>query len=416
MATRRHEDQLDETLGARPLGERLVATRALTLALAEPLSDADATIQPHPDASPAKWHLAHTTWFLETFVLRDHVPGYALHDERFAFLFNSYYEGEGERHARARRGMISRPSLDEIRVWRGVVDAALASALPTLPDDALTLIALGIEHEQQHQELFLTDILATFAENPGEPVYAPSDARRDQASKAMVFVAGREGLVEIGTSAGFAFDCEGPRHRALLHPHAIADRCVTNNEWAEFIADGGYDSAALWLSEGWDWCQREKVNAPLYWRGEGAAFTLAGRRPLDPAAPVAHISYYEADAFARWLGKRLPTEYEWEDAFVSADPRQGNQLDHATAVMPQPGGGPFGDVWQWTQSAFLPYPGFAPQEGTVGEYNGKFMCGQFVLKGASCATPRGHSRATYRNFFPAAARWQFSGVRLAQDC
>jgi len=434
VATRRHEEQLDDTLGAR-----LFATRALTTALAEQLSDADATIQPHPDASPGKWHLAHTTWFLETFVLRDHAPGYVLHDERFAFLFNSYYEGEGERHARARRGMISRPSLDEIRAWRVVVDAALAAALPTLPPEALTLIALGIEHEQQHQELFLTDILATFAENPTEPAYSrhcePIDFAQDKlprsgsgaihlprldlrASLAMKrkWLPGREGLVEIGASSNnFAFDCEGPRHRALLHPHAIANRCVTNGEWAEFITDGGYDSAALWLSEGWAWRQREAVTAPLYWRGKGEAFTLAGRQPLDPAAPVAHISYYEADAFARWAGKRLPTEFEWEDAFASADPTQGHQLDAASAAMPRPGGGPFGDVWQWTQSAFLPYPGFKPEEGTVGEYNGKFMCGQFVLKGASCATPRGHSRASYRNFFPAAARWQFTGVRLAQD-
>ena len=409
MATRRHEEQLDETLGAR-----LFATRALTLALAEPLSDADATIQPNPDASPAKWHLAHTTWFFETFVLRDHVPGYEVHDERFAFLFNSYYEGEGERHARARRGMISRPSLNEIRVWRAAVDEALAAAFPMLPQVALTLVALGIEHEQQHQELLLTDILATFAENPTEPVYAPSSPPLTFPSEPMRFLPGREGLVEIGASAGFAFDCEGPRHRALLHPHAIANRCVTNAEYAEFAEDGGYDEAGLWLSEGWEWRQREGVTAPLYWRGE-KAYSLAGRIPRNPAAPVAHISYYEADAFARWAGKRLPTEFEWEDAFRVADPSDGNQLDRAGAVMPKSGGGPFGDVWQWTQSAFLPYPGFTPEEGTVGEYNGKFMCGQFVLKGASCATPRGHSRATYRNFFPAAARWQFTGVRLAQD-
>jgi ergothioneine biosynthesis protein EgtB len=411
VATRRHEELLDETLGGR-----LFATRALTLALAEPLSDADATIQPHPDASPAKWHLAHTTWFLETFVLRDHVPRYTLHDERFAFLFNSYYDGEGQRHARHRRGMISRPSLDAIRTWRGVVDAALADALPDLSDEALTLVALGIEHEQQHQELFLTDILATFAENPTEPVYATLDPAPAVEVEPMAFLPGREGVVEIGACRGsFGFDCEGPRHRALLHPHAIADRCVTNGEWAKFVADGGYDNAALWLSEGWDWRQHEGVTAPLYWREDDSAFTLAGRRPRDPAAPVAHISYYEADAFARWAGRRLPTEFEWEDAFASADPREGNQLDGAGAVMPKPGGGPFGDVWQWTQSAYLPYPGFTPAEGTVGEYNGKFMCGQFVLKGASCATPRGHSRATYRNFFPAGARWQFTGVRLAQD-
>jgi len=409
VATRRHEEQLDETLGAR-----LFATRALTLALAEPLSDADATIQPNPDASPAKWHLAHTTWFFETFVLRDHVPGYEVRDERFAFLFNSYYEGEGERHARARRGMISRPSLNEIRVWRAAVDEALAAAFPMLPQVALTLVALGIEHEQQHQELLLTDILATFAENPTEPVYAPSSPPLTFPSEPMRFLPGREGLVEIGASAGFAFDCEGPRHRALLHPHAIANRCVTNAEYAEFAEDGGYDEAGLWLSEGWEWRQREGVTAPLYWRGE-KAYSLAGRIPRNPAAPVAHISYYEADAFARWAGKRLPTEFEWEDFYRAADPSEGHQLDEAAAVMPQPGGGPFGDVWQWTQSAYLPYPGFVPEQGTVGEYNGKFMCGQFVLKGASCATPRGHSRATYRNFFPAAARWQFTGVRLAQD-
>jgi len=423
VATRRNEERLDDPFGARHLGERLVATRALTLALAEPLSDADATIQPHPDASPAKWHLAHTSWFLETFVLRDHVAGYSLHDERFAFLFNSYYEGEGERHARARRGMISRPSLDEVRAWRRAVDEALAAALPELPPEALTLIALGIEHEQQHQELFLTDILATFAENPTEPVYAPLDPAPGVATEPMTFLPGRDGLVGIGAVAvpstelgtGFAFDCERPRHRALLHPHAIASRCVTNGEWAEFIADGGYDTPALWLSEGWDWCQREKVKAPLYWRDDGSAFTLAGRRLLDHAAPVAHISYYEADAFARWAGKRLPTEFEWEDAFRAVDHELGHQLDAAGAVTPKPGGGPFGDVWQWTQSAYLPYPGFTPEGGTVGEYNGKFMCGQFVLKGASCATPRGHSRASYRNFFPAAARWQFTGVRLAQD-
>ena len=410
MATRRHENELDE-----PLAQRLAATRALTLALAAPLSDADATIQPHPDASPAKWHLAHTTWFFETFVLRDHLPGYVLHDERFAFLFNSYYEGEGERHARARRGMISRPSLDEIREWRGVVDAALAAAVPHLSTEALALVALGIEHEQQHQELFLTDILATFAENPTEPIYAPLDPAPFVATEPMSFLPGREGLVEIGAASDrFAFDCERPRHRVLLHPHAIANRCVSNGEWAAFVEDGGYDKAALWLSEGWDWRQREGVVAPLYWRDDDA-FTLAGRRSRDPAAPVAHISYYEADAFARWAGKRLPTEFEWEDAFAANDPHIGHQLDAAGAVVTRPGGGPYGDVWQWTQSAFLPYPGFAPEEGTVGEYNGKFMCGQFVLKGASCATPRGHSRASYRNFFPAAARWQFIGVRLAQD-
>ena len=412
MATRRHSQQLDEGLATR-----LAATRALTLDLAAPLSDADATIQPHPDASPAKWHLAHTTWFFETFVLRDHVPGYRLHDERWPFLYNSYYEGEGERHARARRGMISRPSLDEIRAWRGAVDAALIAALPALPPEAVALVELGIEHEQQHQELFLTDILATLAENPLEPAYAALGKSPCHAVEPLAWIAGRDGLVEIGMSGeGFAFDCERPRHRTLLHPHQIANRCVTNGEWAAFVEAGGYDEAAHWLSEGWEWVRREGIRAPLYWHDDGAtAFTLAGRRAIDPAAPVAHISYYEADAFARWAGARLPTEAEWEDAFASADPNLGHQLDRAGPVLPRPGGGPFGDVWQWTASAFLQYPGFSPEKGTVGEYNGKFMCGQFVLKGASCATPRGHSRASYRNFFPPAARWQFSGVRLARD-
>ncbi len=415
MATRRHPEPLGETLAAR-----LAATRGLTLALAAPLSDADATIQPHPDASPAKWHLAHTTWFFETFVLRDHVPGYTLHDERWPFLYNSYYEGEGERHERARRGMVSRPSLDEIRDWRGAVDDALMAALPALPPEALELVALGIQHEQQHQELFLTDILAALAENPLEPAYAALDPAPCHAVEPLAWIAGREGLVELGAGATeFAFDCERPRHRALLHPHAIANRCVTNGEWAEFVEAGGYGKTALWLSEGWDWVQREGITAPLYWHGDDSAFTLAGRREIDRAAPVSHISYYEADAFARWVGARLPTEAEWEDAFASADPLIGHQLDASSlgygAILPRPGGGPYGDVWQWTQSAFLPYPGFAPEEGTVGEYNGKFMCGQFVLKGASCATPRGHARASYRNFFPPAARWQFTGVRLAKD-
>ncbi|WP_310467236.1 ergothioneine biosynthesis protein EgtB [Sphingomonas sp.] len=406
----------DADSGIPTLKERLVATRRLTLDLAAPLSDADAAIQPFPDASPAKWHLAHTTWFFETFVLRDHVPGYQPFDERFAYLFNSYYEGEGERHPRARRGMISRPSLDEVRAWRGHVDAALDAAFAGLPAAALELVELGINHEQQHQELFLTDLLATFAENPLEPAYAESSPAACHSAEPLSFLAGRTGVVEVGAAAsGFAFDSERPRHSALLHPHAIASRPVTNGEWAEFVADGGYDTPTLWLSEGWDWVQREGITAPLYWRGEDAHFTLAGRRPRDRAAPVAHISFYEADAFARWAGARLPSEFEWEDFASSADPNLGNQLDRAAAVLPAPPGDIFGDVWEWTGSAFLPYPGFAPAAGTVGEYNGKFMAGQMVLKGASCATPRGHSRASYRNFFPPAARWQFTGVRLARD-
>jgi ergothioneine biosynthesis protein EgtB len=398
------------------LGERLFATRRLTLDLAAPLSDADATIQPFPDASPAKWHLAHTTWFFETFVLRDHVPGYQPFDERYAFLFNSYYEGEGPRHARPRRGMISRPSLDEIRAYRAHVDEALERALPSLATAALELIELGINHEQQHQELFLTDILATFAENPIEPAYGELPAPACFAAEPLGWHRGREGLVEIGAAGeGFAFDSERPRHQAILTPHQIANRKVTNGEWREFVADGGYARPTLWLSDGWAWLQQEGISAPLYWGDEDSEFTLAGRRDIDWAAPVAHVSLYEADAFARWAGARLPTEGEWEDFAASADPNIGNQLDAAGAVAPRPGGGVFGDVWEWTRSAFAPYPGFSPAEGAVGEYNGKFMSGQLVLKGASCATPRGHSRASYRNFFPPAARWQFTGLRLAQD-
>jgi len=402
------------------------ATRTLSVSIADPLSDADATIQPHPDASPAKWHLAHTTWFFETFVLRDHLPGYRRYDERWAYLFNSYYEAEGARHARDRRGMLSRPSLSEILAWRAAVDEQIATALPTLPDTARALITLGINHEQQHQELMLTDILAAFAANPLDPAVWDHPRNRPAPMNDMGWIEGLEGVVEIGYAGdGFAFDCEGPRHRALLMPHALADRPVTNAEWRTFMADGGYDKPEYWLSDGWAWVKREKVEAPLYWRrdGEGGwlAFALDGLHPLHPAAPVAHISHYEADAFARWAGARLPTEMEWESAAERLDPNQGTQLDIAGPVRPRAArwsNSPhqmFGDVWEWTGSAFLPFPGFTPAKGAVGEYNGKFMSGQSVLKGASCATPRGHSRASYRNFFYPWQRWQFTGVRLAKD-
>ncbi len=409
MATRSHPLSVD-------LSGRLAATRQLSLALAEPLSEADSNLQPFTEASPAKWHLAHTSWFFETFVLRDHVPGYSPFDERFHALFNSYYEAEGPRIARDRRGMLGRPSLAQVLGWRAHVDDALASATPTLPPAALALVELGINHEQQHQELLLTDLLAAFAENPLEPAYAPLPPPACFADEPMSWLPGRNGKVAIGApNNGFAFDCERPRHDVLLAPHAIASRPISNREWAEFIADGGYATASLWLSDGWDWVRREKVEAPLYWHGDGTMFTLAGRRELDGAAPVAHISFYEADAFARWAGERLPTEAEWEDFASGADPWLGHQLDEAGAALPRPGGAVFGDVWQWTMSAFHPYPGFRSAEGAVGEYNGKFMSGQMVLKGASCATPRGHSRASYRNFFPPWARWQFTGVRLARD-
>ncbi|MFL6765598.1 MAG: ergothioneine biosynthesis protein EgtB [Sphingomicrobium sp.] len=406
----------DSDRAPKALRERLAATRKLTLDLAAPLSDADATIQPFPDASPAKWHLAHTTWFFETFVLRDHVAGYQPFNERWAYLFNSYYEAEGPRQARPRRGMLSRPSLDDVRGYRAHIDEELERALPSLPAAALDLVELGINHEQQHQELFLTDVLGTFAENPLEPAYGELAAPACFAVEPLSWHSGREGVIEIGAAeTGFAFDSERPRHSVFLVPHKLANRRVTNKEWREFIDDGGYKTPTLWLSDGWAWVQHEGIEAPLYWREDGTEFTLGGRREIDKAAPVAHVSYFEADAFARWAGTRLPTEVEWEDFASSADPALGNQLDDAGAVVPQPAGGIFGDTWEWTQSAFASYPGFAPAEGAVGEYNGKFMCGQFVLKGASCATPRGHSRPSYRNFFPPAARWQFTGVRLAQD-
>jgi ergothioneine biosynthesis protein EgtB len=406
----------DSTPIPKALGEKLFATRKLTLDLAAPLSDADSTIQPFPDASPAKWHLAHTTWFFETFVLRDHVPGYRVFDERWAFLFNSYYEAEGPRHERPSRGMLSRPSLDEVRAYRAHVDEALERALLDLPSTALDLVELGVNHEQQHQELFLTDILATFAKNPLEPAYGELPPPACFAVEPLSWHRGRQGIVEIGSGdGGFAFDSERPRHHVFLAGHELAGRRVTNKEWREFIEDGGYRTPTLWLAEGWDWVERERIEAPLYWREDGVEFMLCGRREVDWAAPVAHISYFEADAFARWATARLPTEAEWEDFASSADPLIGNQLDSAGAVAPRSGGGVFGDVWEWTQSAFASYPGFAPAEGAVGEYNGKFMCGQFVLKGASCATPRGHARASYRNFFPPSARWQFTGVRLARD-
>lgn len=397
------------------------ARRALTLDLAAPLSDADATVQSMPDASPTKWHLAHTTWFLETFVLRDHVSDYQAFDADFAYLFNSYYEGEGERHARTARGMITRPSLDRVREYRAHVDSAVEAAWRDLPETALKLVELGCHHEAQHQELLLTDLLHLMSLNPTDPAVWPRAPRQTRESAPLGWVEGREGLVEIGHyGEGFAFDCEGPQHSVFLTRHALADRLVTNGEWQEFVDAGGYRDPALWLSDGWAWIQANAMEAPLHWRVEWQQFGLDGLTRRDPAAPVAHVSFYEADAYARWTGFRLPTEAEWEAGAMGIDPASGNQLDAAGPVraLPSEGGGltqMFGDVWQWTASAFLPHPGFRAAEGAVGEYNGKFMSGQMVLKGASCATPRGTSRASYRNFFPPAARWQFTGLRLARD-
>ncbi len=407
------------------LKARFFATRKLTADLVAPLSDADATVQSMPDASPAKWHLAHVTWFLESFVLRDHVAGYRAFNDSFAYLFNSYYEAEGARHSRASRGLITRPSLTQILEYRSHVEAAIDARWNNLPEEALQLIELGIHHEQQHQELLLTDILHLFAQNPTYPAYWPEPVVRNAPATGVAklgWIEGPSGIQSIGYDGdGFAFDCEGPRHDLLLQPFALADRTVSNGEWIEFMNDGGYSEPRHWLSDGWAWVQREGVDAPLYWQrdedGQWLAFGLDGVRGVDPAAPVTHISLYEADAYASWAGARLPTEAEWEALAASHNASEGNQLDSPCAVRPSAShsGSMFGNVWQWTGSAYRPYPGFRAAEGAVGEYNGKFMSGQFVLRGGSCATPRGHVRASYRNFFYPHQRWQFTGLRLAKD-
>ena len=410
----------DPAPGEPALIETFGRTRALTEALAAPLSESDATVQSMDDASPAKWHLAHTTWFWETFLLRDHAAGYTLFDDRYPFLFNSYYEAEGKRHARARRGMISRPSLAEVVEYRRAVTEAMAPLLDR--EELRPLVTLGIAHEQQHQELLLTDIKHALACNPlgpamwdGDPAHAQKRERHWHRHPGGIALVGHDGT-------GFAFDNEGPRHRVLLEPFALASTLVTNAEWAGFIADGGYETASLWLADGWAWVQQQGIAAPDYWRGE-EHFTLQGWQVRQPDAPVTHLSFYEADAFATWAGARLPTEFEWEavargqhaEEAPAHDPAGGIQLDDASPPHPAGSAGLFGDCWQFTRSAYLPYPRFQPPGGAVGEYNGKFMSGQVVLRGASCATVRGHSRASYRNFFYPHQRWQFTGLRLAKD-
>lgn len=418
--TGRHANALRLADGLRA---RFHAVRALTEALVAPLSDADATLQSMDDASPAKWHLAHTTWFWETFLLREHAPGYRLFDERWPFLHNSYYEAEGARIARCSRGLLSRPALAEVLTYRAHVTAAMDALLD---DPALhCLIALGMAHEQQHQELLLTDIKHALWSNPLAPAMweTPSSSNPlPQGETVLEWHTHPGGIALVGHQPdGFAFDNEGPAHRVLLEPFALATRLATNREWGQFIGDGGYNDSRLWLSDGWAWIQREGVTAPLYWR-EGEQFTHAGWQDRDPDAPVSHISYFEADAFATWAGMRLPSEFEWEaiargqeGEAPAHDPAGGNQLDGAAPPLPVGSEGLFGDCWQFTRSAYLPYPRFTPAGGAVGEYNGKFMSGQMVLRGASCATPRGHSRASYRNFFYPHQRWQFTGLRLAKD-
>jgi ergothioneine biosynthesis protein EgtB len=400
--------------------------RAASSQLAAPLSDADATVQSMPDASPAKWHLAHTSWFFEAMVLEPFLPGYRIFNPGFNYLFNSYYEALGARQPRPRRGMLTRPTLEEIRAYRDYVDAAVELLWDLAPFEQIgAMVALGCHHEQQHQELLLTDILHLFAQNPLRPAYCAGSSGDEAGSPAPVgYSKFAGGIVEIGAGEpGFAFDCERPRHRVVVEPYRLADRLVTNAEWMEFIADGGYRRPLLWMSEGWAKCCDGGWSAPLYWEerdGEFWTVTLAGPGRVLPAAPVVHVSFFEADAFARWAGMRLPTEAEWEHAAQSIAP--GGNFAESGLLRPAPARPDekglrqmFGDVWEWTGSAFAPYPRFRPAEGAAAEYNGKFMCGQFVLRGGSCATPASHIRASYRNFFPPDARWQFSGLRLAGD-
>ncbi|WP_340589328.1 ergothioneine biosynthesis protein EgtB [Erythrobacter alti] len=403
------------------LADRFRATRRLMQDLLEPLSEADATIQSMEDASPAKWHAAHTTWFWETFLLRDHLPEYQLFDEQFPFLFNSYYEAEGDRIARGNRGLVTRPTLEQVLEWREHVDQAMEALLEDT--ERAELIELGIAHEQQHIELLLTDIKHAFSKNPiGPAMWETLPAVPAHQSDGWLDHPG--GVARIGHQADrFAFDNEGPAHRVLLEPFSLSRSLVTNGQWDEFIADGGYEDHRLWLSDAWAWLGRCKIKAPLYWR-EGEQFTHCGWEERDPDAPVSHISFYEAEAFASWAGARLPTEFEWEaiargqdapDNAPQFDASAGNQLDKAAPPQPVGTGELFGDVWQFTRSSYSPYPRFEAAPGAVGEYNGKFMAGQWVLKGASCATVRGHSRPSYRNFFYSQQRWQFTGLRLAKD-
>ncbi len=399
------------------------ATRAHSLALATPLSDEDMGLQPMEDASPPKWHLAHTTWFFEEFILKPSLPGYRPTDDRFAVLFNSYYVQAGPRHTRSKRGLLSRPAVSDVLSYRARVEDALRDGLDRdafeLEGDRLDeLITLGCHHEMQHQELLVTDLLNAFSYNPLLPAYRAPGPAPVSAVSAPGWTCHDGGLLEIGHDGnGFAYDCEGPRHKVWLEPYRLADRPVTNGEWIAFMEDGGYTNQTLWLMEGWAVKEQNRWDSPLYWwRQDGAwwTFTLRGPQPVDLAAPVVHVSYYEADAFARWAGHRLPTEAEWEAA---AQPTavEGNFLDSGALVPVGRKPGLWGDVWQWTSSAFSPYPGFTPPEGAIGEYNGKFMVNQMVLRGGSCATPQRQMRASYRTFFYPHQRWQMLGLRLAGD-
>ncbi|WP_299817429.1 ergothioneine biosynthesis protein EgtB [uncultured Jannaschia sp.] len=404
--------------------EMFSRTRARTDALVAPLAPEDTMLQSMEDASPAKWHLAHTTWFFEEFILKPRLPDYASPDDRFAFLFNSYYTQAGPRHARDRRGLVSRPGGEAVRDYRAHVEDSLAGLVSAARDDAddiAALVELGCHHEMQHQELLVTDLLHGLSFNPLLPAYKDPEPLAVTSEVALSYTRHDGGLVEIGhDGGGFAYDCEGPRHKVWLDPYEIADRPVTNRDWIAFMEDGGYADARHWLMEGHAVAAREGWAHPLYWwkqDDEWWTYTLRGPQPVALDAPVVHVSYYEAEAFARWAGARLPTEAEHEVAFRDA-PISGNLMGEAGAtgaLRPLPGPGIWGDVWEWTASDFAPYPGFRPPEGALGEYNGKFMVNQRVLRGGSCATPREQLRPTYRTFFYPHQRWQMMGLRLARD-
>jgi ergothioneine biosynthesis protein EgtB len=407
---------------------RFRLVRAATLALSEPLSPEDYVVQSMPDASPAKWHLAHTTWFFEEFVLQHAVPGYKFHDDQFRYLFNSYYNTVGPMHSRPHRGLLSRPTVEQVLAYRARIDERMNVLLQRddLSPEILSVITLGLNHEQQHQELLLTDLKHLFSCNPLLPAYVRDGATHAsrqplRSSPALSFKSFDGGLIEIGHEGdGFSFDNELPRHRTYTLPFRLANRAVTNAEYLEFVRAGGYENPVHWLSDGWATVQGEGWKRPIYWSASlDAEFTLTGLRGLNAHAPVCHLSYYEADAFAHWAGARLPSEAEWELA-ANEVPLRGNFVENRR-WHPEPASTGnsllqmFGDVWEWTQSAYAPYPGFKPAKGALGEYNGKFMVNQLVLRGGSCATPASHIRASYRNFFNPAARWQFTGLRLARD-
>ncbi|HET7275221.1 MAG TPA: ergothioneine biosynthesis protein EgtB [Longimicrobiaceae bacterium] len=411
-----------------PLAASYSEARAFTEQLTKGLVPEDMVVQSMPDVSPTKWHLAHTTWFFERFVLMEHLPGYAPLHEVYLYLFNSYYQQAGERHCRDQRGYISRPTVADVMAYRQHVDAAMARLIAEVDAPRFQvvepLITLGINHEQQHQELLVADIKHVFSVNPLRPVYREG-AGRPSAGRAqpLGWLAFESGVREIGHhGGGFAYDNEGPRHRQFLEPFEIADRLVTCGEYLEFMVDRGYSRPEFWLSLGWATVQENGWTEPFYWEqrdGVWMIFTLGGMREVDPEEPVCHLSYFEADAYARWAGARLPTEAEWEIATADL-PVEGNLVDELRFHPSVARGGSglrqaYGDVWEWTASPYTPYPGFRTAAGAVGEYNGKFMCNQYVLRGGSCATSRSHIRSTYRNFFPPEATWQFTGVRLARD-